>query len=139
LTGESVDSLGLQYTLTSGVVAGESYSFRLRAKNVHGWGAYSMVESTVPMNTPAQMSAASTEIDNVYVKVKWEAPDDRGSEITAYRVKVLASDGLTLIESDLCHNSDASLVVTLQCYIPMSEIVSDPIALAYNDLIKIQV
>lgn len=98
-----------------------------------------MVESTVPMNTPAQMSAASTEIDNVYVKVKWEAPDDRGSEITAYRVKVLASDGLTLIESDLCHNSDSSLVVTLQCYIPMSEIVSDPIALAYNDLIKIQV
>jgi hypothetical protein len=31
----------LSFTLTSDIVPGQSYQFRIRAENIHGWGSFS--------------------------------------------------------------------------------------------------
>jgi hypothetical protein len=68
------------------------YSFRLRAKNQHGWGPYSEIVQTIPCTTPAKMSPVTMTIENIYVKISWIAPSANGAQITNYRVLILAND-----------------------------------------------
>jgi hypothetical protein len=53
LFGFATASLALTWTQSSGLVAGQSYSFRLRAKNANGWGPYSNTLVVVPSWTPS--------------------------------------------------------------------------------------
>jgi len=43
--GFSPSSLALTTVLTNGITGGYTYQFRVRAKNVHGWGPFSTVFS----------------------------------------------------------------------------------------------
>ena len=57
LVGGTVDSLQTQFTVTdpgdgSLVVSGKYYSFRYRAKNRQGWGAFSSATSIIAANVP---------------------------------------------------------------------------------------
>jgi hypothetical protein len=74
LIGDPSDSLALSFTVTNSVVAGNKYSFRLRAKNLHGWGPYSELMQAIPSWIPSQMTAASLTIENIYVKIAWSEP-----------------------------------------------------------------
>jgi hypothetical protein len=106
----------LSFTLSSGVQQGVTQQFRLRAINQYGAGPYSLISSTVPAAVPVQMSPVRTEVDNIYVKISFDAPDNQGAEITAYRVLILSNDMLTWRESAFCVSPD------LSCYVPMSEL-----------------
>lgn len=93
-----------------------------------------------PSWIPSQMDEAVSSIENIYVKVSWDAPQANGAEITAYKVLVLASDNLSWLESDNCHSTDPLLVLNLYCYLPMEDI-TDPakFGLAYNTFISVKV
>jgi len=56
------------------------------------------------------MNAVKTMIDNIYIKVSWDQPENNGQAITAYKVLVLASDSLSWLETKLCLSTDYSLV-----------------------------
>lgn len=81
------------------------------------------------------MDPITTEIDNVYVKISWTAPDDNGAYITAYRIQLLASDSLTWYESEYCKYTDPSLLQNMQCYVPMAELTGTKFNLPFNRLI----
>lgn len=55
LQGDPTDSLSLSYTLT-GLTAGTIYSFRVRARNVIGWGSYSTEQMFTPKAVPSKMT-----------------------------------------------------------------------------------
>jgi hypothetical protein len=48
-------SLALTYTVNSGIIAGQVYSFRLKAQNQYGWGPYSEIIVATPSSVPSQM------------------------------------------------------------------------------------
>lgn len=51
--------LGLSYTLTVGIVAGNTYQFRIRAYNKWGWGAYTSVSTSIlAASVPSQVQNA---------------------------------------------------------------------------------
>lgn len=52
LVGYSPSSTGTSYTITSGITTGTSYLFRVRAKNIYGWGTYSDSASIKPSSVP---------------------------------------------------------------------------------------
>jgi hypothetical protein len=52
LVGESSDYLLLEFTVAANVIAGETFVFRLRAKNEHGWGVYSEKTPSIPSSVP---------------------------------------------------------------------------------------
>jgi hypothetical protein len=62
------------------------------------------------------MSPVRTEVDNIYVKISFDAPDNQGAEITEYRVLILSNDMLTWRESTFCVSP------VLSCYVPMTEL-----------------
>ena len=90
LVGNPTNYMGLTFTVTAGVVPGSLYTFRLRALNVHGWGAYSEYIQATPSWLPSKMQTVVSSIENTYVKLSWIKPSANGAEITAYRVLILA-------------------------------------------------
>jgi hypothetical protein len=61
--GFSPSSLLLTATLTNDVTGGSIYRFRVRARNVHGWGPFSTEKSIKAAQIPDQMATVSTSID----------------------------------------------------------------------------
>jgi len=69
IIGNPSKSLALNIVITTGVVPGITYSFRLRALNINGWGAYSSIITVVPSTRPSKMTPAISSIENIYVKI----------------------------------------------------------------------
>lgn len=59
------NSLLTTYSLTDNIIIGQSYQFRLRAKNIWGWGAYSQIETIKAASKPSQMDAPATSVEAV--------------------------------------------------------------------------
>lgn len=55
LVGYSSAFTGLSY-ITTDVTAGTTYSFKLRAQNVHGWSDWSTVTTLLAASVPAKMT-----------------------------------------------------------------------------------
>jgi len=52
LLGVSADSLALTYTVTTSITVAETYLFQYRAKNIHGWSAWSPSLALVAASPP---------------------------------------------------------------------------------------
>jgi hypothetical protein len=73
--------------LTYNITGGQTYTFRLRANNKWGWGAYSSPTiSILAASVPSQMDRVMTSINPAdgSLKISWTAPFENGNPITAY-------------------------------------------------------
>jgi large repetitive protein len=146
-TGTWADLVGLvspyvqtSYTVTTGVTTGTSFSFKVRAKNVYGWGPYSDSTSIIASQAPAQPQVPTTEIVGTDAEISWTAPADNGEAITAYEVLVLESDGTTFTEeSTSCDGSDSAVVAALSCTIPLATLRASPYSLTLGELVRVKV
>jgi len=67
----------LSFTIGS-LVAGNVYRFRVRAKNVYGYGPLSDESLIVPDSVPAMMAHPETTLDFQTVNFSWTTPFDNG-------------------------------------------------------------
>lgn len=90
LIGFSPSSLALTTVLTNGVSGGLTYKFRVRARNVHGWGSFSTETSIKAAQIPNQMSTVLTSIDvpTGAVLITWTKPHDGYQSITNYLIEI---------------------------------------------------
>ena len=93
LVGYPSNSLVLTYLISSGVSSGNTYQFKVRAKNLYGWGAYSTVLSLKASSVPDQPAAVTTSKDALNVRITWVAPADNSEAITAYQILIVNSVG----------------------------------------------
>jgi hypothetical protein len=98
-----VSSGATSATITSGISSGATYTLRYRARNVHGWSAYSptpdltIIAATVP-SPPADPVETINNALTTAVTVSWGEPADLGGAgitISDYRVLLRESDGAT--------------------------------------------
>ena len=141
LLGSSSDSLLTSYTKTTDITSGTTYQFRVRAKNVWGYGDWSSVLSVLAATVPDQPDAATTSYDGTTgdVIISWTAPAARGSTISAYLIEIQDKTASTWTASASCDGSDATILANLQCQIPMSEFVAVPYSYVLSDLIVVRV
>jgi hypothetical protein len=70
--------------LATGISSGNNYSFRVRAKNKHGWGIYSDVLTILSAVPPDKPLNTKSEQDGVYTKITWDYPVAHGSPVIEY-------------------------------------------------------
>ena len=86
-----------RYYTVEGLTNTNLYKFKYKVRNVHGWSDYSPEVELMSAAVPAQMDPPTTEMNEQYLKVKWLASDNGGSEITQYKVEFQLSDKATFI------------------------------------------
>lgn len=141
LVGESSDSTATSYTVSTGITEGNDYQFKVRAKNVHGYGDFSSVVTLVPSSVPDAPSTPTTSYDsNGDVKVTWVAPGSNGEDISAYYI-VFADESETdyRTHADCDAWADSTFVTTLTCTVPMNELTAAPYSIPREDLISVKV
>lgn len=85
------DSLVLTKPVT-GLSGGTAYKFKVRAKNVNGYGPFSSELTITASSTPDTMSMVSVTRETTNIKFTWSAPDDGDSSITDYTVLLYQPD-----------------------------------------------
>jgi hypothetical protein len=69
---------------------------------------------------PLKALPVTTSIENYYVKISWQKPDDQSSAITAYDIRIQQSDGaFSKPIGQFCQGSDLAIVKNNYCHIPM--------------------
>lgn len=107
----------LSYTASS-LDSGTVYSFRVEARNNHGYSDYSVEVAVLAASKPSTPYAPSTEIDGTNVIVRWTEPDINGSPIESYTIHVRQSDYNYSVNTDYCDGTLPSVIVAMSCTIP---------------------
>jgi hypothetical protein len=121
------------YLLNSGVVAGTTYKFRLRAQNKWGFGGFSDIADIEASAAPGQVAAPTTEISGTNARISWTTPDEFGSSITTYTIEIMTTLGTYVEETAYCDGTQASIVSALYCEIPITVLRASPYDLVYAD------
>jgi len=129
----------LSFTLTSDIVPGGEYEFRIRAGNVHGFGAFTAPFTIMAAGKPFQVSSPITSIDSATgkLKIEWTAPHDGSDLITSYLIEIADSTTTTWTpDATDCSGTNPAI---LSCLIPMSTLTSAPYNYLFDDLVKVRV
>jgi hypothetical protein len=144
VVGQGPASLLTEATRTTGVVAGRTHLFQLRASNRHGWGAWSPTLAVKAARRPHQMATVTTSIDAATggVKIQWVAPADGSDAITGYLIQVADANGAyytVLSESTTdCVTGPGALSAANYCVLPMSVLAAATAPLAFGTLVQVQ-
>jgi hypothetical protein len=122
-------------------VAGNSYRFRVRAHNNHGWAAAWSAETVVvAASTPDAPTAVVTSIENIYVRIYWDEPSGNSAALDGYDVYIAKSDGTMRLESTYCDGfTTASILSDHYCLVPMTVLLGTDYGLVRGDLVRAQV
>lgn len=74
------------YQTTVTLIAGQSYTFKVEARNSVGYSSYSQAITILAARLPSVPATPSTQIDGNFVVVSWTAPYNGGSRITGYTI-----------------------------------------------------
>lgn len=88
VTGIAELYLNDEYILTTSVESGVLYSFRIRAKNKHGWGQVSPSVQILAASEPAQVQISTSAQLFRSTVLEWSLPDQRGAAVTEYEILV---------------------------------------------------
>ncbi len=77
----------------TGFSSGITYSYRLRAKDIIGYGPYSEILSIVPKALPDKTETPETVVEDIRVKISWKKPGGNGAVINKFRVYIKIKDG----------------------------------------------
>ena len=102
----------MSYTLT-GLQGGMIYTFKVRARNIYGYGQFSAESSIVAVDVPGQISiptvTMSVETTDTFITVAWTAPVDHYATITAYEILFKTSTG-SFTSYSSCLGTDSTIV-----------------------------
>ena len=117
------------------MVAGVTYSFRVRARNALGFGPFSNEVDITAAKVPEKPAAPSTSINNVSVRVSWVDPDSNSSPITGYEVMVATSTGDFIFDLQFCDAATEPIISQRYCEIPVSVLRTAPYFLDFDETV----
>lgn len=88
MTGLLTDFTELTTSVTESLIRGGKYYFRLRAKNIWGWGTYSSSVAILAARRPLTIIDIRSSVkasDGKFLAV-WTAADDQGAPVSQYTV-----------------------------------------------------
>ena len=142
IVGLDPNVIASTYTVSTYVQEGAAYGFRVRARNIFGWGPNSTVTTVYAAREPAQPDAPITSIDadTGGMTIAWDAPADRGADITEYRIEILkaGSNPEEWLTTSHCDGTNTQVKVDKECVVPMSTL-TDDFDYAFKDVVRVRV
>jgi hypothetical protein len=94
----------------------------------------------VAASTPDAPSTPVTSIENIYVKIDWNAPASNSAPIDGYYVYIAKSDGVFVQETVYCNGFvSAAVLADSYCLVPMSTLIAAPYSLTRGTIIRAKV
>lgn len=127
--------------IKAGLKMGQEYTFRVRVRNPFGFGPWSNEVQFTPSEPPNEPDPAATVVvDRVNVKISWTEPENNGSPILAYHVRIRSGNELETMETkDMvdCHSdknmyTENNNVNIRECVVSM-KILHDELKLGAGD------
>jgi len=106
------------------LIGGLFYKFKIRARNIYGFGDYSDELSVLTSDVPDQVNIPTVSIVNTNVQISWQAPFDNYEAITAYDVVLLTSTGAQVQDLTNCNGANGTIVTNRSCQIPMPTVIT---------------
>lgn len=137
--GISPLSTATSFSATTGVIAGQQYRFRVRAKNKYGWGPWGPEALIYAAAAPEAPPAPATARAGTAIRISWDAPDHNGLAVTQYEILILAVDGSSWAATASCDGASGPVVQDRQCEVLMTTLRSAPYALVLNSAVTAKV
>ena len=121
---ELTDALVTSFTV-NGVQGGLTYRFKVRARNIYGYGPASDATSVVPQDAPGKTAIPTVLLNSTVpteVQVSWDQPNNHSADITAYEILFMKANGDFVLELTRCDGTLATVVATRTCSVPMGTI-----------------
>ena len=137
----ATDLAATSYTLTGGITAGASYSFRVQAKNKWGWGAQSTDGTILAAQVPSAVDPLTTAIDAATggVTIAWGPPTNLGGvPVLSYEIVIKSGTAVWNTEAT-CDGTSAAVLAARTCVVPMATLVAAPHSLAFDVLVEVMV
>lgn len=120
MVGFVANSLATTFLATNSLTSGHHYRFRVRAKNIWGWGPYSPETTIQAATVPVKMDIPTFTVDSFAgdLKIDWSEPDIQGDPITLYDIEI--SNSLQTTWTKYTPTCDGTNVLITYCLVPMS-------------------
>ena len=83
------------------LVTGSWYDFKIRARNVYGFGDFSPTSQIRASSFPSKpVSPVTTETIETVVRIRFSEPDTNGDPITGYNILIKQYDGVYSASSE---------------------------------------
>jgi hypothetical protein len=119
---ELTDALVTSFRV-NGVTGGKPYRFKVRARNIYGYGPNSTETVVIPDDKPGKTAMPTVQLSATTpteVEVLWPAPDAHSSAIDAYEILFMHANGDFALEPSRCNGALAAVVSARKCSVPMS-------------------
>jgi hypothetical protein len=130
-------------------VAGRRYEFKVRARNVYGYGEYSEVLVVQTGDRPDTMPELDTRAVGSIIQITWDEPADNGYSVDDYDVEILnkatnrfssvfeiVNDRGVRIRESLCIESNKQTVISSrECEINAQTLASSAYGYRSGDLL----
>lgn len=130
------------FTVTNGVLEGQDYKFKVRARNIWGWGPFSPIAtiraSTVP-NAPTSI-ITSYDATTGDFKITWSLPKNNGDVVTEYKIEIYSNPNSAWnTELSTCDGANSDVVLYRTCSIPVNTLYLAPHNLIYQQFVLVRV
>jgi hypothetical protein len=119
---ELTDALVTSFTVNA-VEGGKTYRFKVRARNIYGYGEYSPVTVVIPDDKPGKTAIATVAVSATTpteVEVSWPLPNDHSSVIQSYEILFMLANGDFAKELTRCDGALPAVVSARKCSVPMA-------------------
>lgn len=86
---------------------------------------------------PEQPLTATTTNDGVNVIIDWNTPNENGSTITSYTIKIVTFSGNYISDTNACDGTDATVIADSECTVPLSKLTVAPYVLSMTNLVSV--
>jgi hypothetical protein len=121
-----------EYRTTDSLIAGETYKFKVEARNLVGYSSASNEVSILAAREPDAPAAPTTLRNGDSIVINWIAPYNGGSEITGYYIMIKSEDGTFIVDEANCDGTSPTILSNKQCTIPFSVLEEPPFNLPWG-------